>query len=51
MDTQLARLIAKDGITEQLLTYARAVDRIDVPLIRSVFDDGDVPAFDALGVR
>jgi len=30
-------LIDKQAITEQLVTYCRAADRIDVPLLRSVF--------------
>ncbi|MEQ6901560.1 nuclear transport factor 2 family protein [Nocardioides sp. YIM 152588] len=33
----LARLLAKDRITEALHAYARGADRIDLDLIRSVF--------------
>lgn len=42
MQADLARLLAKEQITERLLTYARGADRIDLDLIRATFHPGAV---------
>jgi hypothetical protein len=37
MDDEVARLLAKQAITEVIYRYARAIDRMDEELLRSVF--------------
>ncbi|HEY7775309.1 MAG TPA: nuclear transport factor 2 family protein [Kineobactrum sp.] len=40
MDEKLEALLAKQAITEVIVRYARAIDRLDEPLLRSVFHPG-----------
>jgi hypothetical protein len=42
-ETALTELLDKQAITEQLVSYCRAADRIDLDLLRSVFHE-DAPA-------
>ena len=50
MQAQLQRLLARNAIEELIKTYARALDRLDEKLLRSVFHPGSRHAhyFDSL---
>ena len=47
-DEQLATLLAKQAITEQLHAYCRGMDRIDLDLTRSVFTEDSVADYGAM---
>lgn len=49
-ETDIATLLAKQAITEQLLAYCRGMDRIDLDLTRSVFTHDAVADYGAMFV-